>query len=318
MNYIDIILILIILSSVTTGFYRGFISGILDIIRWVGSLVLGLFFYKYLTYFFNTYLHWDSGWVAPLSFLLTIIFFSIVIQSIGFAFMRKLPPGIHTRKGNQVLGILPGLFNGLVSAAILAVFLLAMPLPDNIQNTTRESKLINYFAGHTDRLETALAPIFEKAVSKTLNNLTVEPNSKQLVNLPFKVTRTRPRPELEEEMLKLVNEERRTNGLKPLAQDTSLRIVARRHSVDMFNRGYFSHYTPEGYDPFYRIRKANIRFLAAGENLALAPTLDIAHTGLMNSPGHRANILQRRFGRVGIGVIDGGSYGLMITQNFKN
>ncbi|MDQ3129497.1 MAG: colicin V production protein, partial [Acidobacteriota bacterium] len=44
----------------------------------------------------------------------------------------------------------------------------------------------------------------------------------------------------------------------------------------------------------------------------------IAHTGLMNSPGHRANILQPNFGRVGIGVLDGGRRGLMITQNFRN
>ena len=76
--------------------------------------------------------------------------------------------------------------------------------------------------------------------------------------------------------------------------------------------------TPEGRDPFERMREANVRFLAAGENLALAPTLQIAHTGLMNSPGHRANILQRDFGRVGIGIMDGGVHGLMVTQDFRN
>lgn len=51
---------------------------------------------------------------------------------------------------------------------------------------------------------------------------------------------------------------------------------------------------------------------------ALAPTLSQAHTGLMNSPGHRANILNNGFGRVGIGILDAGIYGLMITQNFRN
>lgn len=318
LNYIDIILILIIISSVMTGYYRGFILGILDIIRWVGSLVLGFLFYKYLIFFFNTYLDWDSVWVAPVAFFITVIFFSILIQSLGFAVIRRLPPTIHGRKGNKILGVVPGIFNGVVTAAILAVILLALPLPESIQNTARESKLINGLAGPTDHLETALAPILEKTVSRNLNNLIVEPGSKTSVDLPFKVSRTKPRPELEAEMLDLVNQERRANGLKPLAADTALRTVARMHSVDMFKRGYFSHHTPEGHDPFYRIRRANIRFLAAGENLALAPTLSVAHTGLMNSPGHRANILQKRFGRVGIGVIDGGRYGLMITQNFRN
>jgi uncharacterized protein YkwD len=66
------------------------------------------------------------------------------------------------------------------------------------------------------------------------------------------------------------------------------------------------------------MRRSRLRFLAAGENLALARTLPMAHQGLMNSPGHRANILRASFGRVGIGIADGGRYGLMVTQNFRN
>ncbi len=66
------------------------------------------------------------------------------------------------------------------------------------------------------------------------------------------------------------------------------------------------------------MREANVRFLTAGENLALAQSLQIAHTGLMNSPGHCANILQRDFGRGGIGIRDGGMHGLMVTQDFRN
>jgi uncharacterized protein YkwD len=66
------------------------------------------------------------------------------------------------------------------------------------------------------------------------------------------------------------------------------------------------------------MKRANVVFLSAGENLALAPTLPIAHTGLMNSPGHRANILRPQFGRLGIGVMDGGPRGLMISQEFRN
>jgi uncharacterized protein YkwD len=86
----------------------------------------------------------------------------------------------------------------------------------------------------------------------------------------------------------------------------------------MFARSYFSHISPEGATPFDRIRKAEISFLTAGENLALAQSLHLAHTGLMNSPGHKANILHKSFGRVGIGILDGGIYGIMVTQNFRN
>ena len=92
-------------------------------------------------------------------------------------------------------------------------------------------------------------------------------------------------------MLALVNEERTSRGLNALEMDDALREVARKHADDMFKRGYFSHDTPEGVDPFERMRRDGIRFGLAGENLALAPTLDTAHEGLMNSPGHLANIM---------------------------
>jgi uncharacterized protein YkwD len=119
-------------------------------------------------------------------------------------------------------------------------------------------------------------------------------------------------------MLVLVNLERTKRGLKALKPDPEMAVVARKHSIDMFRRGYFSHYTPEKKDPFDRMKEDKVRFLTAGENLALARNLNMAHEGLMNSPGHRANILQPSFGRLGIGIVDGGIHGIMVTQNFRN
>src|SRR5688500_19561546 len=119
-------------------------------------------------------------------------------------------------------------------------------------------------------------------------------------------------------MLDLLNAERVANGLQPLAPDPELTEVARRHSADMFARGYFAHDTPEGLTPFDRMRQSNVSFLTAGENLALAPTLQVAHTGLMNSPVHRAIILRPHFGRLGIGIMAGGMRGLMVSQESRN
>ena len=119
-------------------------------------------------------------------------------------------------------------------------------------------------------------------------------------------------------MLAMVNRERAAASLDPVVADIDLRSVARRHSIDMFARGYFSHYTPEGRSPFDRIHAAGHSFRIAGENLAIAPTLERAHTGLMESPGHRANILRPQFGRLGIGIMDGEIHGLMVTQCFRN
>ena len=134
----------------------------------------------------------------------------------------------------------------------------------------------------------------------------------------FKYDKGVVRPFLEMQMLQMVNEERAKAGLKPVHADPELTRVARNHSQDMFERGYFAHENPDGQDPFDRMRAANVQFRAAGENLALAQTLEIAHTNLMNSPGHRANILNPAFGRLGIGILDGGYYGFMISQEFRD
>ncbi len=126
------------------------------------------------------------------------------------------------------------------------------------------------------------------------------------------------RPDLEREMLALINKERKKRGLAPVKADQALAEVARRHSRDMYRRAYFSHYNPEGEGPFDRIKKAKIPYRNAGENIALAQSLAIAHERLMKSAGHRKNILRPVFGRVGIGIVDGGEQGIMVTQNFGN
>ena len=318
-NLIDLLLLLVIAASVWGGWRRGFIIGILDLLRWVLSFVAALFLYRPVSLWLSAVTGWTEVWTQPMAFIFVMIVTGILIQILGNRLLKRVPRETHDRRVNKALGIVPGLANGLITAAILSAFLLSIPLADGISEGARESLIADRLAGYTDEIETALVPIFDPAVRQTLNRLTtIEPGSSQSVELPFKVERTRTREDLEAEMLDLVNRERAAEGLDPLVADPELAVVARAHSADMFARGYFSHYTPEQASPFDRMRAADVRFRTAGENLALAPTLQIAHRGLMNSPGHRANILRPEFGRLGIGILDGGRYGLMITQNFRN
>lgn len=119
----------------------------------------------------------------------------------------------------------------------------------------------------------------------------------------------------ESELLDLINKERRRQGLESVAESTPLRDIARGHSEDMYQRGYFCHTNPEGRTAAGRITEARISFSVVGENLSLAPTVWLAHRGLMNSPNHRENILRQEFTALGVGVFVGPS-GLMITENF--
>lgn len=120
----------------------------------------------------------------------------------------------------------------------------------------------------------------------------------------------------EARMVELVNAERSKAGAPPLAVDLTLTRLARQKSADMIKLNYFDHQSPTYGSPFDMMKAAGVTYRTAGENLAGAPTVDRAHTSLMNSPGHRRNILNPAFTHIGIGIVEGGPYGLMITQMF--
>jgi uncharacterized YkwD family protein len=121
---------------------------------------------------------------------------------------------------------------------------------------------------------------------------------------------------MESQLLALVNNERTAAGLAPLTPDARLDQTARAKSQDMISRGYFDHNSPTYGSPFDQLQAAGIAYHAAGENLAGNQTVAAAHQALMDSPGHRANILNPQFTKVGIGIIEGGPYGLMVTEQF--
>jgi hypothetical protein len=284
----------------------------------LGSLGIGYLFYKP---FSGVLLHIFPGigvFSAVSAFILIVIIARIVFDRLADRILQETPFYVHTSALNKIGGIIPGLVDGYIWSALLAVFLLLMPFPGPLSREAHNSKLAAGLAGKTGWLEHWLSPIFAEIPEHITRDPGTENGEEKFTKLPFTVKQPDVRPDLEAEMLRLVNKERSQRGLAPLKADPKLTAVARKHSVDMLARGYFSHYTPEGVDPFARMRNDDIHFLAAGENVALAPTLLQAHTGLMHSPGHRANILNPAFGRMGIGIEDGGIYGLMITQDFRN
>jgi uncharacterized membrane protein required for colicin V production len=119
-----------------------------------------------------------------------------------------------------------------------------------------------------------------------------------------------------EDIFELLNRSRIEAGLDPLAWSAPLASVGDEHATEMYVQGYFSHTSPVTGTVADRVDDAGVPFLVVGENLALAATARTVHEGLMDSPGHRANILGERFTRVGIGVIRG-PYGLMVVQVFS-
>lgn len=240
-----------------------------------------------------------------------------LIYEISDGITAKIPESRNEHHLNKWSGIIPGLFSGLFYALLLSLFFLLYPVGDLTKNA-RQSILANTITQKPDWAGQSVNKILNYLRNNFGRSLTIFPNGKEIIPLTFKVEEPLLRKELEIGMLEMINIEREKLGLPELYFDEELAEVARTHSKDMFQRGYFSHYSPEGKSPFDRIRNNGIKFRIAGENLALAQNLSLAHQGLMESPVHRANIEHQSYGKVGIGILDGGYNGLMITQLFRN
>lgn len=113
----------------------------------------------------------------------------------------------------------------------------------------------------------------------------------------------------ESEVVRLVNEARAKNGLKPLTQDWELSRVARYKSQDMHDNRYFSHTSPVYGSPFQMMKSFGISYRSAGENIAKGQaTPQAVVNAWMNSAGHRANILNASFTHIGVGYVADGRY----------
>ena len=317
MNWLDLVIVLIILWPVYLGVRRGFLAGILELAGIVVSVAVPFFLYvpggKLLHKLGVAQIY--SG---ALAFLIIWFVTLNIYYFVARQLYRRVPRGIRISRINMALGALPGLARGLIVAALLLAVAVSLPNPLVTSRTVEGSVFAPPLIDATTGVASSAADIFGEAVRAALGFITVEPKSGERIALPYHVQNPTVDSRAEQEMLKLVNQERVSRGLKPLVMSERLRRVARLHSIDMFQRGYFAHDTPGGRTPFQRMRRGEVRFYAAGENLALAPTVRIAHSGLMKSPGHRANILNPAFRRVGIGAVRGGLHGIMFTQDFAN
>lgn len=104
------------------------------------------------------------------------------------------------------------------------------------------------------------------------------------------------------QMVKLVNRERQRYGRSSLQVDAKLTKAAQAKANEMVAKRYLSHTSPAYGNLQSLLKKFNIRYTAAGENVAYYGSVQRAHVGLMASSGHRNNILNARYNKVGIGV----------------
>ena len=120
----------------------------------------------------------------------------------------------------------------------------------------------------------------------------------------------------EKETFNLINNQRTAAGLSPLAIDDELQNVARIKARDMVDKSYFSHTSPTYGSPFDMMKNFGVTYKTAGENIAGNSTNSGAVNAWMNSPGHKANILNNSYNYTGIAVVSSPKYGKIYVQMF--
>jgi len=324
-NLLDAIVVIVILFYAYEGYSLGFTLALLDLGSFVLSFIIALKLYPFVAKFLMTLFSLPIGFANALSFFLLAFLFEIFLGLLLRRLLRLVPTFranprlIAIYKGiDHWFGFIPGIISAFIVLSFLFTVIVSLPSSPLVKRLVTDSKLGARLVANASFFENRLNDVFGGALTETLNFITVKPDSNETISLHFRTKNGTVDEQAEQKMLLLVNSERKKAGVQALTADITLRDVARAHSQDMFVRGYFSHYTPDGVSPFDRMDKAEITYTYAGENLALAPSTDLAMEGLMNSPGHRANILNPHFNKIGIGIIDGGIYGMMFSQEFTD
>ena len=120
----------------------------------------------------------------------------------------------------------------------------------------------------------------------------------------------------EQLMVDMINQERLAAGLSPVQADLRLTAVGRAKANDMKENNYFSHTSPTYGSPWAMMQQVGIAVRWAGENISGNKSVPGSMASLMQSPGHRANILDPRFTHVGVGIAYGSANGNLYVQEF--
>ncbi|MBV1820280.1 CAP domain-containing protein [Anaerosalibacter bizertensis] len=159
-------------------------------------------------------------------------------------------------------------------------------------NTTEQNKVIT----EKESITKPTRNVVEK-------NIPTENNTQKEVNQNISTSANAE----ELKVVELVNIERKKAGLSPLSYNEELSKVARIKSQDMADKNYFSHNSPTYKDPFTMMKNFGIKYGQAGENIAKGYlSAESVMNGWMNSSGHRANILNSNFKKIGVGYVNKG------------
>lgn len=318
-SWIDAAIVLLVATAMYGGYRSGFIATTYGLATWIVSFAAAVVFQENAAQLVER-LGVQPATARPIGFIVVLVLVEALFSIAGFLALTPVVRAVHRvrtlERADRIAGIVPATARALFVIAIVLAALVVSPVSSDVKATVESSRIARSLIDQISAVQPTLAklsgqlgetvPLFVTRLGEDQSEALDLPDDLQLA----------PDGVAERQMFDLVNEERSAVGLRPLTWDDRLVPVARQHSEEMFRLKYFSHQSPASGSPFDRLKAAGISYTRAGENLAYAQSVSVAHRGLMQSPGHRENILRPEFTRMAIGVISAGPYGRMFTQLF--
>jgi uncharacterized membrane protein required for colicin V production len=316
MIWVDLVIIGVLVIGLVQGFWRGLVAQIFQVAALVLALVVAFWAFPQIGQWFETQLRFPVTYARPLALVIVFFAASFVLQFASTILQKLFAPILQANPLNRAAGALLGAAKHLVFISFALALIVSLPTPSSVKAAVDSSRFAKPLIHFSLKIENILSGWMKDKDLNSLGYRIVGNEGTVTSALNFHLDSAPNDLFAEKSLLLLTNETRGKFNKAPLKENEQLREVARNHARDMLQRGYFSHVSPQGEDALVRVKNANIQVVSVGENLANAPSIELAHTGLMESEGHRKNILSEEFTEVGIGVLDAGTHGKMVVQVF--
>jgi uncharacterized membrane protein required for colicin V production len=318
-SWIDAALVLLIAAAIWGGYRSGFIATTYGLATWIVSFAAAVLFQAQAALVIERF-GLSAAIARPLGFVVVLVFVEALFSIAGYFALTPIVRAVHRvrpiERADRVLGIFPAAARALFVLGIILAALVVSPISSDYKATIESSRIARLLIDQISVLQPTLARLSgQLGESVPLFVTRLGEDQREPLDLPDDLSLSADAV-AERQMFDLVNEERISAGLSALIWDDRVVPVARQHSEEMFRLKYFAHQSPVSGTPFDRLKTAGITYSRAGENLAYAQSVAVAHRGLMQSPGHRENILRPEFTHIAIGVVSAGPYGRMFTQMF--
>ena len=315
MNWVDLAVAGVVVLTTVMGVREGLAAGVADVLALVAALVAALPVVGVGATVLRR-VGFTPEVAAPVALVALLLAWHALFTWLLRWPVRRLEAVVGDHGWHRVAGAVPGAVKGVLFCAALLTLIAVWPHPRLPKSAVERAAVGPPLVGAVQRLYVLLTT-HARGLPSTLG-LRILPDPNQRLDLHFRAERITLQPAAETRLVALINADRTRRGLPGYALDEALRAVARAHSADMLRRGYFGHVDPEGRSHVDRLNAVGVARAASAENVALAPGIAMLHEGLMNSPGHRANILSSEFERIGIGVQYSPLLGYVATQLFSD